>query len=420
MVRTIVGGDSANEDSVSPIKGIGGLLREKVVAETAMLLLCAEPIQSLDDRIQERVAALATLLIPYARHEDILCAICLDPGLARDHSIAHILLSHLGYPDRDVDKLLAQSLAMGADFGPERLPHRRLEQEWLTRLWSVGAPSKRRDSRLLAQSLLGRPMDALGSTRLDIYAFTHAVMYASDLGGRKIPLPRSSSAIAADADAALAYSLDSNNFDLTAEVLLTWPMLGLAWSPAAAFAFRLLAGVEDNVGFLPGPTFDFTRYRTLTSDEQSRYGLVTSYHSAYAMGFLCASALRQGCGPPAAVPPARRSRGVSTALLRLLDVQGLTSCWREQFGALAPRQQDAVARLVLTTLLRRARTAGDLGLIRTALELALAHDLIDGPAPMQAAALLHRSQALKVESALLPRTCADTTGKNNIPSSPTR
>ena len=64
--------------------------------------------------------------------------------------------------------------------------------------------------------MLGRPMDALGSARLDIYAFTHAVMYASDLGERRIALPRPSPAIAADAEAALAYSLDSNDFDLTA------------------------------------------------------------------------------------------------------------------------------------------------------------------------------------------------------------
>jgi hypothetical protein len=390
-VRHIVEG----AESITPIEN--GLVCEKVIAETAMLLLCVEPIRSLDERIGKQVDVVAALLVPRARHEDVLGAICLDPGLARDHAVAHALLSRLGYPDRDVDHLLAQSLAMGPDFGPERLPHRRLEQEWLDRVWSVGEPPlRRRDSQLLADSMLGRPMDALGSARLDIYAFTHAVMYASDLGGRRIALPRPSAAIAADAAAALAYSLDSNDFDLAAEVLLTWPMLGLPWRPAATFAFRVLASVEDNVGFLPGSTFDLTRYQALSGDERSRFALATSYHPAYIMGFLCAAALRHGRSPPAAVPPARRSRGAGAAILRLVNTDVPTSCWREPFDALAPRQQDSVAPLVLAALLRRARTKGDLGLVREALEVALAHDLIDGPAPIQAAALLRRSQALKL------------------------
>jgi len=239
-------------------------------------------------------------------------------------------------------------------------------------------------------------MDALGSTRFDIYAFTHAVMYASDLGERVVVLPRPSRAVAADADAALAFSLDSNDFDLAGEVMLTWPMLGLVWSPAAIFAFRLLADVEDDVGFLPGSTFDFTRYQALTGDERARFALLTSYHTAYVMGFLCALALKRGCAPPTTVPPARRSRGAGTAVMRLVGTDGPTSCWRKPFSGLAPRQQDSVAPLVLAMLLRRARTKGDLSLIRKALEVALAYDLIDGPAPTQAAALLRRSQALKL------------------------
>ena len=114
------------------------------------------------------------------------------------------------------------------------------------------------------------------------------------------------------------------------------------------------------------------------------------------MGYLCAIALREGCAPPAVVPRALRSRGAGAALLRLVTAGSPAPCWSEPFGALGPRQQDAVAPLVLAILLRRARTQGNLGLVREALEVALAHDLVEGPAPRQAAALLRRSQALKV------------------------
>jgi hypothetical protein len=72
------------------------------------------------------------------------------------------------------------------------------------------------------------------------------------------------------------------------------------------------------------------------------------------------------------------------------------SCWRAPLAALAPRQQDALAPLVLAIALRRARAQGHLRLLGEVLEVALAHGLVDGPAPGQAAALIQRSQALRL------------------------
>jgi hypothetical protein len=239
-------------------------------------------------------------------------------------------------------------------------------------------------------------MDAFGSTRVDIYAFTHAIMYASDLGGRRVVLPRRAHAIAADADVALAFSLDSNDFDLSAEILLTWPMLGLSWSAAAIFAFQVLADVEDQIGFLPGSAFNLERYHILTGEKRKQFALVTSYHTAFVMGFLCAAALKRGRTPPASVPPARRSHGAAAAILHLVGAETPAPCWRKLFSALSPHQQDSIASLVLTTNLRRAKTKGDLGLLQKQLEIALVHDLVDSPAVKQAAALLRRVQALKI------------------------
>jgi hypothetical protein len=371
-------------------------LRQKIIAETAMLLLCVEPVRGSDQRIREQFESLAALLIPQARHEDVICALCLDPGLAWDHSVAHVILRRLGFPNPNIDRLLSDGLAMGPDFGPERTPVRRLEREWLARLWNMGKRHRHRKSRHLADSMLGKRMDVLGSSRLDIYAFTHAVMYASDLGGRRVKLARSRASIGADADASLAYSLDSNDFDLTAELLLTWPMLGLAWSPTATFAFRILTSVQDNVGVLPGLAFDLARYRELKNGERMRFGLTTSYHTTYVMGFLCAAALRRGRGPPPEVACARRSTGAGSAIERLIGASRVACCWEESFRALSPRQKDSVASFSLTALLRRARTAGDLRLLRQALEVAVTHNVALGPAPTQAAALLRRSIAIEL------------------------
>jgi hypothetical protein len=390
MVAVVAETAPINTETDTRAEGIKDLLREKVVSETAMLLLCVEPIQGLDGRIRAQAGIIANILAMHARHRDVRVAICLDPGLARDHAVAHAILSRVGFPDPDVDALFSKSLAMGPHFGPERLPHRRLEQTWLARVWNIGEPPTCNDSLLLADSMLGRPMDVLGSTQFDIYAFTHAAMYASDLGGRRVLGIRPEADVAADAEAALAYSLDSNDFDLTAEVLLMWPMLRLPWSPVARFAFGILAHEEDRLGFLPGLAFDPERYDALAGEERLQFAYKTSYHASYVMGFLCATVLRNGWTPPSNIPAVHHSSGAGAAFLRLLSAETPTSCWRAPFCALVPRQQDSVAPLLLTMLLRRARTQGDIRLVRQALEAALAQDLVEGPAARQAAALLDR------------------------------
>lgn len=388
--------ESNNAEALTQADGVNDLLWNKVFAETAMLLLCVEPIQGLDQRIQELASALARRLIPHARNQDVRAAICLDPGLAQQHAISHSILSRLGYLDPETDALYARSLEMGVAFGPERLPHRQLEQTWLTRMWKLDTPPPPDDSLLLARSALGRPLDVLGSTRFDLYAFTHAVMYTSDLGGRKVVLNRPLAEIAADASAGLGYSLDSNDFDLTAELLLTWPMLQLEWSPVAVFAFTVLAHEEDKWGFLPGRAFDSAHYHAAVGEDRSRYARTTSYHTSYVMGFLCAAVLREGCAPPSIVPSTCRASGAGVALLALASKESIPACWRAPFQALNPGQQDAVASLILTVILRRARAHGNIRLIRDALELAVAHSLADGPAPRQAAALLQRCQLLNL------------------------
>jgi hypothetical protein len=374
------------------------LLSTKIVAETAMLLLFVASISNVDERIPSLLDEIATSLIPHARSQHVLASICMEPGLAVDHAVAHLILSRLGYPDAAVDRLLAQALAMGPDFGPERLDHRRLEREWLARLWPVGDGRSRRDARKtvlrLSESMLARPLDALGSSRLDCYAFTHSLMYASNLGSTRITLPRPRSDIAADATAALAFGLDGDDFDLTAEVLLTWPILRLAWSPSASFAFRVVADVQDELGFLPGLSFDRSRYEHLHGSQRRHYALATSYHTIFVMGFLSAAALLPGRAPAACIPTTRRRTSCGPPLRSLFDRDSSRPRWLRNFAMLSARQQHSIAPLLVAMLLRRAKEKGDLSLIHECLSFSLRHDLIDGSATRQAAALIRRAAIL--------------------------
>jgi hypothetical protein len=375
---------------VDPDNPLRSIRAEKVVGETSLLLLAAGPLASTDE-IRERLEFVARLLIPHARGDRVRARICLEPSLALDHSLAHACLSRLGFPDTDLDQLLSESLQAEAAGGCERPPHRQLEQEWLLRIWNPSPHSARVDARLPGRSSLGRPIDLLSVRNDDVYAFTHALMYLTDLGSRRVHLPRSQATIAAEADSACASSLDEPDYDLCGEILLTWPYLRRRWSASAIIGFAVLASVEDRVGFLPGPGISLDRLQTLSGDERSRYIVTRSYHTAYVMGLLCAAALRDGCIPPACPPAQPRHRGATAKLMQLIGPAHPEPDWKQHLDGQPFGEPDSAAPLLLNICLRRAATRRDLGVIRSALLIGEHHGLLDAPAPRQAAELLRRS-----------------------------
>ena len=393
-VRVLVedgAGDTARNTAED---GADNLLRGKVVAETAMLLLCAWPILDLDERLRARVELGAALLVRHARRPDVLAAICVDPGLARGHAVAHIILSRLGYPDRDVDHLLASSLAMGADFGPERLPHRGLEQEWLARTWNAGRAARAPAVQDLADLLLARPADPLSLHPARLLR-VHA---RGDVRER----PRR--ATAAPAEAGSRYrcrcrgdpGLQPGRRRLRPD---RRGALDLADAPAGVESgrgFRVPGPLRrgGRLGFLPGSQFDTARHQSLAGEERARYALATSYHTAYVMGFLCAAALRDGRAPgdgcrPRAARPERDAPSCGS----------WTPTVRQRAGTSQPARSHLASRTVSRRWSSRSCSAGRgrgeiLRRVRSALEVGLAYGLADGPAPMQAAALLRRARAL--------------------------
>jgi hypothetical protein len=216
-------------------------------------------------------------------------------------------------------------------------------------------------------------------------------MYLTDLGTRRVRLPRALAAIEAEADVICAASLDEPDYDLCGESLLTWPFLRRRWSVTATFAFAVAARVEDEIGFLPAPGVSLERLQTLRGNERTHYLLTSSYHSAFVMGLLCAAALRDGCAPPLGLRGRRRYPGATAELLPLLGANDSDPPWMRSFETPPPGEQAAAAPFLLNVCLRRAALRRDLALIRTALLVGERHRLLDAPAPRQAAELLRRS-----------------------------
>lgn len=385
------GGYSDPQDAQNQIRP------EKVISETALLLLSASAVSSLPP-VGKRFERAIRALRPHARSERILLGLCLEPALALDFATAHVCLSQMGYGDARFDRLLRQALLCQSRYGRERVPHRVLEQEWLRGMWT-GRPEGKRRWAAARESVLGRPMDLLTGSRDDGYAFTHALMYVTRLGRSSAKLPRSRKTILLEADALLARCLDEQDYDLAGEVLLAWPHTRAAWSATAAFAFHVLAHVEDRVGFLPNPSTRLDRLKELTGRARTDYLLATSYHTIYVMGLLAAAILGAGAMPPVRLPTNGGARGSADRLLRFLSDVEPRPHWRERFDSLSSEEErDSLAGLLLAVALRRKGRQRDFDgmyrLLREGFDLGLA----DSPMASHAAEMLARIAAVGAET----------------------
>jgi hypothetical protein len=363
---------------------------EKIISETAVLLISASSVIT-HPEICVRIKNVAELLIPHARSKRIMLGLCLEAAVAWDYALPHVCLTRLGYYDSEFDEVLRQSLRSQAHAGRERVPHRILEQEWVAMSWPDPRLPRRSTTPATARlSILNHQMDLLSGTRDDIYAFTHALMYITDFNLHPVRLPRRRSAILAEAEAMLARCLDEQDYDLSGEVLLSWPLTGKSWSEGAAFAFRVLAHVEDKATFLPTPSTRISELEALEGIERTQYLVATAYHTAYVMGLVCAASLQPGYEPPATIPLGTAKSGVAKRILRLLDNDCQSPHWREEFRQLTEPETEALAGFLINVALRRQVACRDFGGLRTLLELAYDLDLADTPLASQAGEMLHR------------------------------
>jgi len=328
------------------------ILPEKVIGETAFLLYAASLVENAD--IKGKVSEIAQILTPHARSMKILLGICLYPALAIEYAQAHVFLTRIGYADNLFDAMLDKSISAQSHFGRERPPHRMLEQEWVKRIWTGSCESVgKRISDMIANSALSHPVDLLHGTREDLYAFTHALMYATCFNISPWKIKKKRELILEEAEAMLSRCIDEQDYDLAGELLLTWPLTGSAWSPLAVFAFQVLMRVEDEAGFLPSPATRIDTLQKLEGEKKKKYLHATAYHTVYVMGLLCSASLHSGMRSPSTISTKKLTPKIPEKIFEFLRTGNPTPHWLTDFNRLDEAEKDTLAGLLLNIALYR-------------------------------------------------------------------
>jgi hypothetical protein len=376
-------GEDGYRDEEEPEGSFGP---DKPFAETAMLLHVASAVCR-HPQVREWIEELSALLAPHARAHRTACAIALHPTICLQLAMPHVLLSRLGLRDCRFDRLLALSTESPAHSGQEVVPHRELERMWIKSVWREAPPGPAFDAAAL-NSVLNHPLDLLWGTRDDAYAHTHTFMYFTDFGYSPRPLPRPRSEILGESAVVLARSLLLEDYDLTAEVLMAWPLTSAPWSPAATFGFHVLAELEDTVGFLPAKNGTPEKFHRLAGGERTKYALAASYHTAYVMGMLCALALRPGNAPSTEITGPLAPTKLIDELLGM--IHEADTPWRRTFRRLQPAEQRSLGPFLLDMALLSRGRSHDFAALGRLLDLAVRHGLANTPLCAQSAELLHR------------------------------
>ncbi|MGN6219337.1 MAG: DUF6895 family protein [Microbacterium sp.] len=255
----------------------------KITAETAILVRVARACGAQDVVVHaERVAA---RLRPLVTDPHIRLGAIMRPAAALDVAAAYLVLREEG-ADPALDAALHSALAARSAHATERLPHRELEQEWLAAQLDGRPPVP----ELVFATVLAAHLDVLCGSRDDAYAFTHALMYATDFGRHPDAVPASLvPRLLAQAQAALAGALDDEDWDLAGELLLTWPMLAADAGPAESTALAVLLDLADAVGTLPSATLAATPLDGLAPRDRGDAIVLAGYHTAYVLAILAAS-----------------------------------------------------------------------------------------------------------------------------------
>jgi hypothetical protein len=282
---------------VDPSSGAGTEF-DKYLAEAAIFVLVASRVTEEGPAWRSALHDLGLTLSDLVRSERAQIHLLRSRRYRQLVRLPHAVLSAAGYPDIAFDGLAPMNDELPAVECPA---FRVAEHRWLL---GLRAESALEIEDLLPVSIFSSGINSFDMTRMDVYAVTHWLMYCSDFGTRPIPAALHAQAVSM-IDDALVWQLATEDLDLLGELLMSLTMLRVDWTPACVAAWHVLKTAWDDMGFVPSPGFDATRFRLLTGDAKDAYAMANVYHTQFVFGMLAALLLESQPGMAVTVVPGR-------------------------------------------------------------------------------------------------------------------
>jgi hypothetical protein len=261
-------------------------MEDKVVAESAILVLLASRVPNLDTDTMRLLDTLTNIVERAARSDRTKGSLLRCPHDAGPLGLAHVVLDQIGRGDAEVVELVRGVFAADLAETLERIPYRAMELRWVRYLLDRADAVQVDD--LLPLSVAMKRVHPVTMSRTTGYGVTHAVMYATDFGALPPPPLLDHDELSARVDACASWALTSEDLDLLIEFIITTTLLRRPWSPCMWLAWNFFNSVWDELGFLPSPSFSPQEFRNLTGDAAAAYAFRNVYHTNYVGGLLCA------------------------------------------------------------------------------------------------------------------------------------
>ena len=312
-----------------------GRLEDKIVSESTLLLMLADRVADPPADLSVLISKLRTTLSCLIRSERNRIIIMRNPQAAPIFGTGHSFLTCMGDRDSGWDLLISKALNKGFDETKEKYPYRLLDRIWINRL--MRAPHKVSEHEVLKFSIIQSRAHPFYMTSNDAYAYTHTPMYLSDFGQRSLEPLVDIDHVIQTVNTSLAWQILVEDFDLLGEFLIDYVLLNQPWNAHAKLAWSVIVAVWDELGFLPGPSFDGNVYVKLDPEKKSAYAFKEMYHTNLVAGMLCAILLVQKKNEGDFVSNGRFT--IEQSFLRELDEvvnQALQFCNTEGFSSPIP------------------------------------------------------------------------------------
>lgn len=265
----------------------------KILAETCMLLYVANRLS--EPAIHHKVNEISSNISRRLCSKKLMFIVAMTPNRAASILVAYEILLRLGMSNQTIDNLLVKCLESVKPINRDLRTVEHLEHKWCTdegHDWVQGMSDIADWESAISASQLSKVCEVLSTPRDEMYFYTHEMFYSSDFGRQPDRVPGEvKRTMEFVASAFLAKSIEVEDYDLAAELLLCWPMCGLKWNAAADFSWRLLQYVENTAGILPGGSTDIAYFESVRGEERARYAIGSTYHTVYVSAMLSSAML---------------------------------------------------------------------------------------------------------------------------------